>query len=62
GAWEFGYWFSTDDCATWRRIATGTDFFAEGSIDNAGTIAGDLNIQGRFYVGFQGSAFKYFGG
>ncbi|PZU56111.1 MAG: hypothetical protein DI547_17280, partial [Sphingobium sp.] len=32
GAWEFGYWFSTDDCATWRRIATGTDFFAEGSI------------------------------
>ncbi|PZU59842.1 MAG: hypothetical protein DI547_05025 [Sphingobium sp.] len=59
GVW--GHWMSTDDARTFTSIGgTGAAALPDYSMDAEVCIAGDPNIFGRLYAGFQGSGFKYF--
>lgn len=51
----YGFWASFDNCQTWLKL---TEFPAD-NIDKHSCVSGDLNIFGRFYVGFSGSGFAY---
>lgn len=53
GAW--GVWMSTDEGATWARMADRP----HDSTDTITTIEGDMNMFGRVYVGFGGSGVVY---
>jgi hypothetical protein len=51
----YGIWQSNDDAKSWTQIGQ----YPEGSLDTIRTIAGDPNIYGQVYVGFQGSGYAY---
>lgn len=57
-----GFWFSTDGAVSWTKVA-GTLVSTPPlySLDFVNSVNGDMNIFGRFYVGFGGSSFAYFG-
>lgn len=52
---KWGIWRSTDSAASWMKIGD----FPVGSFDSIKTVAGDMNIFGRVYVGFTGSGAAY---
>lgn len=51
----YGFWASFDNCKTWIKLAE----YPADNIDTVSCVSGDLNIFGRFYVGFTGSGFAY---
>jgi hypothetical protein len=51
----YGIWQSNDDAKSWTQIGD----YPAGSLDQIRTIAGDPNIYGQVYVGFQGSGYAY---
>jgi hypothetical protein len=51
----YGIWQSNDDAHSWVQIGD----YPQGSLDTIKTIAGDPNIYGQVYVGFQGSGYAY---
>ncbi|MBV8971830.1 MAG: hypothetical protein JO290_06015 [Sphingomonadaceae bacterium] len=51
----YGIWRSTDDAATWHRLAA----FPLGTLDQVQVIEGDKDVFGRVYVGYQGSSWIY---
>ena len=52
---QYGIWRSTDNAATWKRIAD----YPIGIMDNVQTIEGDPSVFGKVYVGFSGIGFVY---
>ena len=52
-AW--GVWRSTDEGATWDRVAG----YPLGIFDSVTVIAGDSEIFGRVYIGWSGNSFAY---
>jgi hypothetical protein len=51
----WGVWRSDDNAATWVNIGT----WVLDKFDSIRTVAGDMNIYGRVYVGFDGSGYAY---
>ena len=49
----YGIWQSINNAQSWTQIGT----YPNGDLDNIKTIAGDPNIYGQVYVGFQGSGY-----
>jgi hypothetical protein len=52
---QWGVWRSSDEGATWDRIAE----FPLGIFDVVMTVAGDPDIFGRVYIGWSGNGFAY---
>lgn len=51
GGYDYGFWYSTDNMATWILI----DNNAGDSFDIVTSISGDMNVAKRVYIGFRGS-------
>jgi hypothetical protein len=51
----WGVWRSTDEGASWDRIAE----FPLGIFDVVMAVAGDPEIFGRVYIGWSGNSFAY---
>ena len=49
----YGVWQSINNAQSWTQIGT----YPNGDLDNIKTIAGDPNVYGQVYVGFQGSGY-----
>ncbi len=53
----YGIYRSDDNCVSWTALPT----YPLGSIDQIGSITGDLDTYGKCYVGFSGSGCAYYG-
>lgn len=51
----YGIWRSTDNAASWTRLAG----FPLGKLDQAIVVEGDKDVFGRVYVGYKGSGWVY---
>ncbi len=51
----YGVWRSTDEAASWKRIAE----YPLGSLDGIRAVDGDKSVFGKVYVAFGGSGFGY---
>lgn len=52
---HYGIWRSTDDAASWQRVAG----FPLGRLDQVTVVEGDKDVFGRVYVGYMGSGWLY---